>query len=63
MVREVKESVSPPVVAIGGITIANAPDVVQSGADGIAVASAVTMAADPETATKQLLDTIEAARR
>lgn len=62
-VRQVKESVSPPVVAIGGITVANAPDVVQAGADAIALASAVTMAADPETATKQLLDTIEAARR
>ena len=61
-VRRVKESVSPPVVAIGGITVSNVPDVVRAGADCIAVVSSATMAVDPEAATKALLDAIEAAR-
>ena len=41
-IAEVKEAVSMPVVAIGGINLANIADVVRAGADCICVVSAVT---------------------
>jgi thiamine-phosphate pyrophosphorylase/hydroxymethylpyrimidine kinase/phosphomethylpyrimidine kinase/thiamine-phosphate diphosphorylase len=39
-----------PVVAIGGISLALMPGVMACGVDGVAVVSAVTLAADPEQA-------------
>jgi thiamine-phosphate pyrophosphorylase/hydroxymethylpyrimidine kinase/phosphomethylpyrimidine kinase/thiamine-phosphate diphosphorylase len=39
-----------PVVAIGGISLALVPGVMASGVDGVAVVSAVTLAADPQEA-------------
>lgn len=44
-----------PVIAIGGLTAADAPALRRIGADGLAVVSAVTRAVDPEEATKNLL--------
>ena len=52
--REVKRSVGNPVVAIGGINHENASRVAAAGADAICVATAVTMADDPERATQTL---------
>ncbi len=43
-----------PVVAIGGITLANAAQVIGAGADGIAVVSAICAAADPRQAARDL---------
>jgi thiamine-phosphate pyrophosphorylase len=43
-----------PVGAIAGINEANAADVIRAGADGIAVASAVIAAPDPEAAARRL---------
>lgn len=43
-----------PVVAIGGITSANASRVISSGADGIAVISAIASATEPQMAVKKL---------
>ncbi len=43
-----------PVVAIGGITAANAGDLVRAGAAGVAVIAAVTGASDPERAAREL---------
>ena len=51
---EVKRSVGTPVVAIGGINHDNASRVAAAGADAICVATAVTMADDPERATRTL---------
>ena len=42
-----------PVVAIGGISLALMPGVVACGVDGVAVVSAVTLAADPQEAARQ----------
>jgi thiamine-phosphate pyrophosphorylase len=39
--RKIKRHITIPVVAIGGITLENAPHVMSSGADAIAVASAI----------------------
>lgn len=41
MLREIKRQVSIPVVAIGGITVENLPEVLASGADAVAAASAI----------------------
>jgi thiamine-phosphate pyrophosphorylase len=53
-VRTVAESVSIPVVGIGGITAENAGDVTGHGAVGVAVITAITEADDPARATAQL---------
>lgn len=45
--REVSEAVSIPLVAIGGITLENAPSVIEAGADIIALSSAICAAEDP----------------
>lgn len=44
-----------PTVAIGGISLARAPDVLATGVGSIAVVSAITRAADWQAATAQLL--------
>ena len=52
--REAKQQVSVPVFAIGGITIDNARQVIDAGADGLAVVSGVFAAADVEAAARAL---------
>lgn len=41
LIKQIKSAVKIPVVAIGGINLANAPDVVRAGADGLCAISAV----------------------
>lgn len=43
-----------PIIAIGGISVKNTPEVMQAGAQGIAVISAVCCQEDPEQATRAL---------
>ncbi len=57
--REVKRAVSIPVVAIGGITYKNIPEVVKNGADSVAVISAVLGAESAEEASRMLAARIE----
>jgi thiamine-phosphate pyrophosphorylase len=52
--RQVKQRVKVPVFAIGGITIDNARQVIDAGADGIAVVSGVFAAPDVEAAARAL---------
>lgn len=54
-IAEVAAAVRIPVVGIGGIAVGNARAVVESGAAGVAVISAVMRADDPESATRELL--------
>ncbi|PSP32019.1 thiamine phosphate synthase [Halobacteriales archaeon QH_10_67_22] len=61
-VAEISDAVDVPVVAIGGITVENAPDVVAAGADGVATITAVTAAAEPERATRALGEAVERGR-
>jgi thiamine-phosphate pyrophosphorylase len=49
-------------VAIGGINIENAEDVIKAGADGLAVVSAICSSSNPESAAKQLIEIIKKAR-
>jgi hydroxymethylpyrimidine kinase/phosphomethylpyrimidine kinase/thiamine-phosphate diphosphorylase len=55
--------VSMPVVGIGGITPENARRVIQRGADGVAVISAVFGQEDPQAATRRLAQEVNAALR
>jgi len=50
-----------PVVAIGGIGVETAPEVMAAGARGIAVISAVCCAEDPEAATRALVEGMQLA--
>lgn len=50
-------------VAIGGINRSNAANVIQAGADGIAVVSAICAAPDPESAAKELSSIISQVRK
>ena len=47
-----------PTVAIGGISLERAPDVLATGVGSIAVVSAITAADDWQAATRQLLDLV-----
>lgn len=58
-VREIRETTELPLVGIGGITPENAGRVVEAGADGVAVISAITAADDPERATRRLGAAVE----
>lgn len=50
-----------PVIAIGGITAANAAEVIAAGADGIAVMSAICSADNPYAAALELREIVDAA--
>ncbi len=50
-----------PVIAIGGITAANAADVIRTGAAGVAVIGAILDGADPRSAAAALREAIDAA--
>ena len=49
------------IVAIGGIGLENARQAIDSGADGVAVVSAICAADDPERAARELRQAIDAA--
>lgn len=51
-----------PLVAIGGIHTGNAADVIEAGADGVAVVSAICAAPDPEAAARALAAAVEQGR-
>jgi thiamine-phosphate diphosphorylase len=54
-VREISAATRLPVVGIGGIDAANARQVLEAGAAGVAVISAVAAAPDPVAATRELV--------
>jgi thiamine-phosphate pyrophosphorylase len=60
--REIKSKVRIPVVAIGGITLNNVGAVLESGADAVAVATAI-LEGDIEENARSFLDVIRAADR
>jgi thiamine-phosphate pyrophosphorylase len=62
MIKKFSTIASIPVVGIGGINVANAGAVIQCGASGIAVVSAVTSAVDPSAAVRSLKLAIQSAR-
>jgi thiamine-phosphate pyrophosphorylase len=54
LLEEVVKVVSIPIIAIGGVTAENTPEVIRAGARGIAVISAVCCQENPEQATRDL---------
>ena len=60
---EIRQHVSVPLVAIGGIKSGNCAEVIGAGADGIAVVSAIVSAPSPEHEAAKLLARITAARQ
>lgn len=50
-----------PIVGIGGITVENAPEVIDAGADGVAVISAISRAASPQEAASALKRVVQSA--
>lgn len=53
-VRDIRARISIPILAIGGITKDNAPEVIRAGADGIAVVSAIMSARNIAKGTREL---------
>ena len=59
---EVRRATGKPIVAIGGVSAANADAVRSAGADGIAVVSAIMGAGDPRAAAAALVPAAKAGR-
>lgn len=57
-IREITRISGHPSVGIGGINLTNAQDIIQAGADGISVVSAIMSAPDPQQSARQLKETI-----
>ena len=51
-----EQGISIPLIAIGGITAADIPDIMQTGVSGIAVSGAVLKASNPVDEMKRLMD-------
>jgi thiamine-phosphate pyrophosphorylase len=60
-ITRVKNAVSLPLVAIGGIGKSNIADVVKAGADCLCIVSAITYSDDPQTATRELVQMFDEA--
>ncbi len=58
-IREIVKISRHPAVGIGGINQANAADIIEAGADGISVVSAIMSASDPKQAAFQLMNIIQ----
>ncbi|HEU5395449.1 MAG TPA: thiamine phosphate synthase, partial [Candidatus Methylomirabilis sp.] len=63
LIRRVRPAVPCPLLGVGGITAANAAEVLAAGADGVAAISAVMAAPDVRAATRALLAAVRRAPR
>ncbi len=61
-IKEIKKSVKVPVIGIGGINKEKVFDVIKSGADGVAVVSAIVSSEDPEISARELRELIKKAK-
>jgi len=55
-IREVRLLTDKPIVAIGGITLERAPEIIESGADSVAVISDILGASEPGKRARQYID-------
>jgi thiamine-phosphate pyrophosphorylase len=60
--RAVRAAITLPILAIGGVKTANLDQVLDAGADGIALISAIISADDPMAASQDLLGTLRASK-
>lgn len=56
--KTLREKTNLPIVAIGGISVENAQEILEAGADCLAVVSAISKAKDPQKAAQQLKEII-----
>jgi thiamine-phosphate pyrophosphorylase len=63
VVEAIADAVEIPLLGIGGVTPARAPDVVGAGADGVAGVTAITQADDPAAATRELASAVSEGKR
>ena len=56
LLRQARQELNVPIVAIGGITVQNGAQLIEAGADALAVISAVFAAADIQGAARQFAD-------
>jgi thiamine-phosphate diphosphorylase len=61
LIRQVRSLTNKPIVAIGGITLERAAEVMRAGADCVAVISDILLAAHPGQRARQYLELLEAA--
>ncbi len=61
LIRQVRSLTDKPIVAIGGITLERAAEVIQAGADSVAVISDILLAPDPGQRARQYIELLEAA--
>jgi thiamine-phosphate pyrophosphorylase len=59
LLQKVVKTIPIPIVAIGGVTVENTPEVIRAGAQGIAVISAVCCQENPEQAARELLQALQ----
>lgn len=62
LLRQVRPLTDKPIVAIGGITVERAAEVIQAGADSVAVMSGVVTATDPGVRAQQYITALAAAK-
>ena len=60
--QQIRNEVTVPLIAIGGINTDNVGEAISAGADGVAVISAVLSAPDPRKAAREMVDRIERAQ-
>jgi thiamine-phosphate pyrophosphorylase len=61
LIRQVRALSDKPIVAIGGITLERAAEVIEAGADSVAVISDILRASDPGKRARQYIELLEAA--
>lgn len=62
ILRQVRRVTDKPIVAIGGIALEQAGEVIEAGADSVAVISGILQAADPAARARQYLQVLEDAK-
>lgn len=62
LIRQTRALTKKPIVAIGGITLEQAPDVLAAGADCVAVAGDILSSADPVQRAREFLTVLENGR-
>jgi thiamine-phosphate pyrophosphorylase len=60
-IRRVRPLTDKPIVAIGGITLGRAVEIIEAGADSVAVISDILLAPDPGERARRYIDLLEAA--
>jgi thiamine-phosphate pyrophosphorylase len=61
LIRRVRPLTDKPIVAIGGITLGRAVEIIEAGADSVAVISDILLAPDPGEQARRYIDLLEAA--